>query len=194
MFNKGLDVVANKIDWCYEDEWEEKEKNLIFKYRESGFNLLNIDVGGRGVVTAEKRNKSGIIRSSEAHEIKIVQLDLSGNYIKTWDSTTKASKELGLSTDTAINNVLKGRSKTSCDCFWFYEKDYLENNYILPTKVSPKERLGKKYYQYSPDTNELIKFYESERDVFYEVLENRDTNSSGLLKAVKEKTIYKNYY
>jgi len=94
--------------------WEETEINLIKEYKNLGYDLLNVDSGGRGSITIEKRNKSGIQRSIKAHQVKVVQLSLKGEYIKTYDSIMFATKEMGLSSKSAIGNVLSGRSKTSC--------------------------------------------------------------------------------
>ena len=77
---KQINVIIKQIDECDELQWEEKEKQLIKEYK-LNYNLLNVDIGGRGVITLEQRNKSGLLRSLEAHEVKIVQLDLQGKYI-----------------------------------------------------------------------------------------------------------------
>ena len=42
---------------------------------------------------------------------------MNGNYIKTFKSVKSATKEMGLTSKSAISNVLNGRSKTSCDSY-----------------------------------------------------------------------------
>jgi group I intron endonuclease len=56
--------------------------------------------------------------SPDGHSIPIVQLDLKGNYIKEWESTSQAHKELNL---TSILNCLKGRTKTAGGYKWEYK-------------------------------------------------------------------------
>lgn len=56
--------------------------------------------------------------SPDGHNIPIIQLDLEGNYIKEWESTSKAHKELNL---TSILNCLKGRTKTAGGYKWKYK-------------------------------------------------------------------------
>lgn len=188
-----INVIIKQIDECNELQWEDKEKQLIEQYSLK-FNLLNVDKGGKGIITLEKRNKSGIIRSSEAHEIKIVQLDLEGVYVKTFDSITKATKEMNLKSKSAILNVLKGRAKTSSGYYWVYEKDYLSKNYSLMEKVDLKKLHGTPFYKYCPDTHKLIDKYDCMSDIFYEIFGNKESNSSGLKNSVKNKNTFHNYY
>lgn len=190
---KNLDVIITKIDECDKDNWEEKEISLISKYK-LNYDLLNIDKGGKGIITIEKRNKSGLIRSSESHEIKVVQLNLNGEYVQTFASTIKAAKAMGLSAHSAISNVLKGRSKTSCNSYWVYEKDYLTKSFDLKKPITPKESKGFKHYQYSPDTLELINTYQSIAEVFYAITGSKKSNSEGLTKAVINKVIWHDFF
>lgn len=187
---RKLDVLITKISECFEKEWENTEIRLIEEYREAGHSLLNVDIGGKGVITLEKRNKSGIERSISAHEIKVVQLDLLGNYITTFDSIAKATTAMGLSTQSAIGNVLKGRSASSSGYFWFYESDYLKGNYEIPVLKTASDYFGKKYYQYCPITFNLINIFQSERELLKKINGGRDT----LLKAVLNKTIFSDYF
>lgn len=189
---QNVNIVIKQIDECLEDTWEDKEIELIAAYKNK-FKLLNVDEGGKGVITIEKRNKSGLKRSAEAHEIPIVQLDLKGEYIKTFKSIMAATKEMGLSSKSAISNVLNGRSKTSCGFYWVYEKDFIKNNYTLSKRVSPKESKGIKHYQYCPDTYKLIKVYLSQREVLYEIF-GMNSNATSLIKAIKNKTCWHDYF
>jgi len=191
---KNENVIITQIDECDVTEWENLEIDLIQKYKELGYKLLNIDKGGRGSITKEKRVISGIQRSISAHEIKIVQLDLLGNYIKTYDSIVKASNEHNFSSSGAINNVLKKRSNTAGGYFWLYESDFLNKNYeLIPTKTT-KESKGFKHYQYNKDTFKLIKVFLSKRDVISEFLNSGDSNAGSLDTAIKNKTMWKNSF
>ena len=53
---------------------------------------------------------------------KITQYDLSGNFIKTWDSISEASKHYGVET-TTICGCCAGRQHTSCGFVWRYAND-----------------------------------------------------------------------
>jgi hypothetical protein len=50
----------------------------------------------------------------------IIQYDIMGNIVKEWSSTTEASKQLGIRTNT-INNCLKGLSKITKGYIWKYK-------------------------------------------------------------------------
>lgn len=60
VYNKGGKIIPIKIAECSESEWENKEKALIKEYKEKGYRLLNIDEGGKGSITLEKRSKDSI--------------------------------------------------------------------------------------------------------------------------------------
>jgi hypothetical protein len=92
-----------------------------------------------------------------------------------------------LKSKSAISNVLKGRSKTSCNFYWVYESDFLNNSYELKTRVDPKESKGIKHYQYCPDTFKLIKTHLSIRDLFQDI-RGVYSNDNALKKAIKDKT------
>ena len=101
---------------------------------------------------------------------------------------------MGLKSETAILNVLKGRSKTSSGYYWIYEKDYLLKNYYLLERVDIKKLHGITFYKYCPDTHELIDIYDCMSDVLYEIFGNRESNTSGLKASVKNKNTFHNYY
>jgi hypothetical protein len=61
---------------------------------------------------------------------KVVQLDVTGNFIKEWDSLTLAA----LALDGSVHNisaVCNGRSKTSLDCKWVLAEDYYKNKEVI---------------------------------------------------------------
>jgi transposase len=63
------------------------------------------------------------LASKPSKRIKIIQLSKDNNFIKEWESITKASEELDIS-DTCIINVCKGRQKTAGGLKWVYKEDY----------------------------------------------------------------------
>lgn len=150
-----------------------------------GFNLLNISKGGSGVVTKEMRSISSIKRSIKGHEKPIIALNKDGSFYKEYESTTKAAQELGLKNKSAINNVLKGRSKSSGGFLWVYKKDYdssLQYSY-------DQTKSGTPVYQFDID-GILINEYPSK--VYFEKLEGWSYN--GINSAIKNKTVYHDSY
>ena len=94
VYKNGGTIIPKKIYECTEDVWEETEVSLIQKYKDLGYDLMNLDEGGKGVITAEKREKSSIERSAEAHRKSIVALHLDGTYFKEFSSIAEAGRFL----------------------------------------------------------------------------------------------------
>ena len=183
VYQKGFDVIISQIDSCSQENWEEKEKFYIEKYRIGG-KLLNISNGGCGVVTKEMRNKSGINRSIDAHKISIVALDKNGNFFKEFNSLKESTNYFNLNSDSSINNALKGRSKTCQGYIWIYKKDYINNNYN--NQINPDPR-GITFNQFDLQGN-FVKKWNSKRELL------NNSNKTSLNNALKNQTIYKNSY
>lgn len=84
---------------------------------------------------------------------KVVQFDLDGSYIKTWDTITEASVNLGCNPSSISGAALCSYNTNYSHGFlWLSEKDYLDN--IIP--IHKKEY--KKLYQYDKKFN-LIKIW-----------------------------------
>lgn len=90
-YEQNLNIIHVQIDSCPESEWEERERYWIKYYKDQGFNLLNIDKGGRGVVTAEMRSKSSIERSIEAKRKPVIALNMDGTFYKEFPSIRDAA-------------------------------------------------------------------------------------------------------
>lgn len=101
----NLRPVIQQIDEVDKENWQEWEVFYITYYKKIGCNLTNIDKGGNGVVTTEKRSKSSMLRSSEKHKKPVYQLNEKLEIIKEWKSVTDACKELGYK-HTNISNAL----------------------------------------------------------------------------------------
>lgn len=121
-----MKIVPIKIDECNEENWEEKEIYYIQKYKNEGFKLLNIDKGGNGVVTAEKRSKSSLARCGEKHWKSIVAFNLDGSFYKEYPSITAANKEFGSRSMFSIGNVLRGPGKSAFGYIWKYKSECTE--------------------------------------------------------------------
>jgi len=188
-------IIITEIHSCYKDEWEETEIRLISEYRENGFKLLNVDKGGKGVITKEQRSIDGITRSIEAHKVPIIQLSMSGEFINEFSSSIEATNILGFSTRSAISNVLNGRSKSASNSFWVKKELYEKGEYTLPVyKPGNLELKGEKYYKYDPFTFELVDKYPSRKSLIISELENSSSNTNSLKKAIENKVTWHEYF
>lgn len=144
---------------------------------------MNIDEGGKGVITKEKREISGLERSANAHKKAIVALNLDGSFYKKYESITDAMKSLNVKGySTNISSVLKNVVNLHLG---IYESEY--NNDINYTyKV---ETNGKSLYQFDYSGN-LIKEYKTIK----EFLDSVGESYNGLKTAIKNKIDYFNSF
>ena len=92
---------------------------------------------------------------------KIVQLDLKGNYIKTWGSLSDASNELKICRSD-ICSTCKRKKKSAGGYIWVYEEDYDKNKtYTYTNKQGEYNK--RKVAQLSKD-GEIIKIWDSIAD------------------------------
>jgi predicted GIY-YIG superfamily endonuclease len=118
------------IEECIKDELIIKEKYWINSYN-SIKEGLNIQTPGENRIHQVKtlsfnkewcnkisESKKG--RSIQATKKPIIQYDLEGNFIKEWESAKEAQRQTGVN-NSAINNTLKGISKTSGGYIWKYK-------------------------------------------------------------------------
>ena len=66
ILEQGLKPEIHLIEECDDSIWQDREMYWIKEYKDRGYNLTNIDKGGNGVVTKEKRELSSIERSAKA--------------------------------------------------------------------------------------------------------------------------------
>lgn len=190
VYKNGGTVIWTKIDECNESEWENKEIYLINTYKQK-FNLLNLDNGGKGVITEEKRSKSSIQRSSEGHYKKIVLLNKLGEVVDICESIKEACEKYQLS-KTAIGNVLSGRSKTTKGYYIllyeiFSQADFNTKNYIQ--EINDSKSSVKLVYRFSLK-GDLLDCYNSLSEASRQLNFDKD----GISRAIKKKTIYKENY
>lgn len=129
--SKGDTILCKQIGQSSDTGWEQIEKDLISQYKEGG-RLLNVDDGGKGIVTKEKRTKDSINRSIEGHFKKIALIDYFGNVIDICNSCSEAVQKFGIS-KTAIGNVLSGRSRTA-NGYYIVTNDTLKSPGFDPIK------------------------------------------------------------
>lgn len=184
-YKNGGSIIAKKIDECSEFEWEDKEKYWISYYKNLGYNLLNLDEGGKGVITKEKRSKSSIQRSIDGHKVPIIALNKDGSFYKEYDSILTATKEHNLKSMSSINNNLRGRSKSAGGYIWIYKKDYNPDvEYLYKTK-----KLGEYLYEFDLNGN-LLKVW----DTSYDYYKKEGGSSHSITNAIENKTIYRDHY
>lgn len=186
-YEAGDDIKVTYITECDESQWEDMEKYLIKKYREEGHDLLNVDEGGRGVITKEKRNSSGTERSAKAHEKAVVLMDNGGKVIEICNSVKEACSKYNLS-KTAVGNVLSGRSKTAGGYF-ITTKEIYESPDFNPVEFvrskNSESKVGKFIYEFDLDGT-LLNVYKGFAQIGY------DYNC--ITRALKNKWNYKNHF
>lgn len=187
-YKKGLDIIVKQIDSCKESEWESREQYWTSYYKEKGYDLMNIDKGGRGVITKEKRSKSSIQRSIEGHNIPIIALYKdSGKFYKEYKSSAEAAKALGLKSSTAITNVINGWTKSSKGFIFVKKVDYDPNKEYIWS--NDHEKFCIKVYQF--DLNgKMIKQWKS----FKAVDKLKGYSENGLRAAIRNKRVYHDCY
>lgn len=132
LLDNGLFPLIEQIDDVSTD-WEYWEQYYIKFYNETGGNrLTNIDKGGNGVVTKEKRDKSSLERCAEKHCKEIYQLDDELNIIKVWKSKREASYTLNINYSSIGNSQRYGGKAGGY--FWCLKSDY--NSYEIKTQYS----------------------------------------------------------
>lgn len=185
VYDKGGVIIPVEIHECDEDIWEQEERRLIAQYRAEGYKLLNIDKGGNGVVTVEKRSKSSLERCGEKHRKPIVAFNMDGSFAKEYPSITVAISELEIADINNIINVLKGRSKSASNYMWRYKDECSEemiNSGIPPYKLSYKTS---KVYKFDIEGN-LVKEYSSKK----EAVEECQGSYNGLSSYIENKKYY----
>lgn len=185
VYKKGGKIIIEKIDECLEEEWETKEVTLIKMYKDLGFRLLNLDKGGKGVVTKEKRTKSSLERSGEAHRKPVIALTLKGEFFKEFESVTKAAEYFNHKHTTNISSVLNGFTKSAYGYLWVYKECYNPDE----TKIYSKKQIGLKLYQFDFEGN-LIHSYNSKS----EAIQSIPCDHKSLDRAIDEKRNFKGFY
>ena len=186
-YKEGINICYKQIDSCEESEWEEREKYWISYYKKLGHNLLNIDSGGRGSITKEKRSEDSIQRSIDGHKKAVIALNKDGSFYKEFSSIKEAVESLSLKSKSSIGNVLKGRAKSAGGYMWVYKDKYTPNSIECYENNNSKRRI--KVYSFNLDGT-LYKEFPYLRA--FDNLEGLSQN--GVRSAIKNKNIYHNKY
>ena len=140
LLSKHVKPYIELIEECDEYNWRHREKFWISNYE----GLTNSTIGGEGVVL--NKSKSSISRSTDAHKIPIVQLDIHGNYIRDYESLTEASNLLKIP-NSNISGVINGNFKTTRG-FHFVKKENYCVEYKFDARKSFIRNTGKVYVVY----------------------------------------------
>lgn len=185
-YERNLNIIHMQIDSCLESEWEERERYWIKYYKDQGFELLNIDKGGRGVITAEMRSKSSIERSIEAKRKPVIALNIDGTLYKEFPSIREAASECNINNMQSIFNVLHKMNKSAGGYIWVFKDEYdSTKNYSYK-----KEYSSKCVYKFD-DKFKLVESFESKMAAIQSF---GITSYTGLTNAIKYKKLYKGFY
>ena len=190
IYKKGGTILCTKIDECTEAEWENREIYLIDEYKKK-YNLLNLDKGGKGVITSEKRSKSSLQRNAEGHYKKIVLFDKLGKNIHICNSVKEACETYNIP-KTAVGNVLSGRSKTSKGYYIVTYEDYMSPEFNINKYIQNKTdstKINKLVYRYDLNGN-FLECFNSQQ----EIKRKYGFDDGAIRRAIKNKTIYKESY
>ena len=126
----GLIPVIELLEEVSEDTWEIMEVYWIQQLRCWGHSLVNMDVGGKGVI----KDSNGRKRSAIAHQKPVYRYTLQGVFIDEWESITKASSYFSV-TEGAISCCAKGKSKTSVGYRWSFMKHDNLTNVVIRSRM-----------------------------------------------------------
>lgn len=104
---------------------EEKTKEIVDKIQlsRSDFKLSSESISKISKTLIDKYNSGKI---TNPNKIEVVQLDLSGNYIKVWNCIADAKKELNIKS--CISYVCNGKRNKAGGFKWMYYDEYIKNN------------------------------------------------------------------
>jgi len=97
------------------------DKNPFYGKSHSNKSLKKISDNNSKYWLGKKLSKESIQKRVEKINIPIIQLDKNGNFIKTWKSTSEASKILNIDASSIVK-VLKNKRKTAGNYVWKYKK------------------------------------------------------------------------
>ena len=134
-----VDIVLDNLTHRDANSWEEYLIGLYGRINNNTGILCNMTNGGDGVkgwVISEQGRinmsnaKKGFRHTAESnlknkiwHSIPIIQMTRQGEYIRDWDSTIDASRELGFRSPSKITECCKGTRKTHKNFTWKYKNN-----------------------------------------------------------------------
>lgn len=122
-------IYIDEINSLKREDWEPLETFWIEYYKFLGFTLMNIRKKGGGgpeFHTNKTREKMSIPKPHLNRPV--IQYSLDGEFIKEFDSITKASSHISKSNPSIIENCL-GKRKSSYGFIWRYKENPLDKNF-----------------------------------------------------------------
>lgn len=83
---------------------------------------------GLKIVTENQKRAAieNILKACEKNKVKVMQFDLQGNYIKTWNSILEAKEFYGLKSNSGIVACCQGKYKKSHGFIWKYAEEKIK--------------------------------------------------------------------
>lgn len=187
-------ILIKEIGSCDETVWQDEEKRLIKEYLDNGYDLLNIQAGGSGVITKEMRDLDGVYRSAKAHKKAIVAIDPTTLQVKfEFESIQEAHNYFGaFNKHTAISNALHCKNKNqikSYGYYWLFKDEYIKTG-ISSLNLSSTPRSTQRCIYKFDTSGKLISEYWNVRELVRQKL----VSANGLSSAIKHKKLYKGFY
>lgn len=150
LLNKGKRPIIEVIEECAEADWQDREKYWIERYRKD-YDLTNISSGGEGgasygrlgkpwsdehrknnkkarfgktvnhTAEGDKNRASGIRRFYANNKKVVIQYDLDGIFVKEWESSVDAGKELSINYSN-INKNCNGLRNKAGGYLWKFKE------------------------------------------------------------------------
>lgn len=205
---KKLKPILAIIEWCDDDNWQEKEKKWIAYYRNKiGNKLTNILEGGNGLPkgykhSAEaiekiriagkrpnkgqfkkgKKTKKSIVRKiAESNKKKILQYDINGDFIREWKSATDAAKELKIHIAN-IQSVLRNKTyKAGNFIFRYYEENFSTKIELDINTLILQYDLTGKFIKIWSSAAEIERQIKISRVKMWNLLNNKSKQGEGFL-------------
>ena len=169
-------VMSDIFDIAFSKEELDIKERMYIRLYNSFKNGYNRNLGGNGNKGHESK-KGGDSPFSK----KVVQLDLNGNYIKTWDSLSDIYHELNIN-KSDVCSACNGKHKSAGGYLWVFEEDYDKNKeYIYVNRTG---EYNKKQIVKLSLSGEYIKEYSSISEAIKELGE---TNASKIASCCKGK-------
>lgn len=193
-YQNGEDILIKEIYTCDESIWKTEEYRLIKEYHNAGYDLLNLQEGGEGVITKEMRDTDGITRSAEAHKKAIVAIDPKTMEVAhSFNSIKEANAFFGITKkSTAISNALNQNKNCknyikSHGYYWLFKEDYDDNGTSsIDTTHIPRVN-QKTIYQFDLNGN-FLKSYNN----IAEMARKKIASENGVKSAINNRKIYRN--
>lgn len=166
--------IIELVDIVPENEWVFWEKYYISLFKSWGFNLVNSTEGGEGIEgynhSEETKERLSNINLGKKHSeetktklrnkkmpqiakeaiakklsLPIVQLTLNGKFVREWNSSREATRQLNIKIG-ALSDCLNKKTQSCNDYIWVFKNEY---NPLTDYFISKEKRYKRKVVQLS---------------------------------------------